>query len=158
MRLGKSSVSLPIFFTCVFSLSWMTTPLKIPPNSVTTLYRFHCITTLKYYRLMIDLAATIRLVNGVSDSEGRVEVLHEGIWGTICDDGWDNVDATVVCQSLGYRSGIALIHNEFGDGSDPIWLDEVECTGSESRLEDCPKNDWGEEDCFHFEDAGVRCS
>ena len=103
-------------------------------------------------------STTVRLVNGDSENEGRVEVLHDDVWGTVCDDSWDNVDATVVCRSLGYESGIALVDNEFGDGSDPIWLDEVECNGAENSLEDCPKSDWGDEDCFHFEDAGVRCS
>ena len=37
----------------------------------------------------------VRLVDGVSSYEGRVEVLVDGIWGTICDDYWDNNDARV---------------------------------------------------------------
>ncbi|NXI38041.1 DMBT1 protein, partial [Galbula dea] len=43
-------------------------------------------------------------------------------------------------------------------GHGPIWLDEVNCTGTEELISNCPANAWGHNNCFHGEDAGVICS
>ncbi|NXU16318.1 NETR protein, partial [Pardalotus punctatus] len=90
--------------------------------------------------------------------EGRVEVYHDGKWGTICDDQWDDRDAEVVCRQLGL-SGIpkALSWAHYGQGSGPILLDEVQCSGNELSLDQCKKSDWGQQNCDHIEDAGVSC-
>nr|XP_044998478.1 neurotrypsin isoform X2 [Jaculus jaculus] len=100
----------------------------------------------------------VRLVGGSSGREGRVELYHAGQWGTICDDQWDDADAEVICRQLGL-SGIAKAWNGayFGEGSGPIMLDEVRCTGNELSIEQCPKSSWGEHNCGHKEDAGVSC-
>ena len=44
----------------------------------------------------------LRLVGGNVDNEGRVEICIGNVWGTICDDYWDNMDAQVVCGRLDY--------------------------------------------------------
>ncbi|NXK38893.1 NETR protein, partial [Piprites chloris] len=90
--------------------------------------------------------------------EGRVEVYHDGRWGTICDDQWDDRDAEVVCRQLGF-SGTpkALSWAHYGQGSGPILLDEVQCSGNELSLDQCKKSDWGQQNCDHIEDAGVSC-
>ena len=43
-------------------------------------------------------------MNGVISQEGRVEVCVNGVWGSVCDEGWDQTDAHVVCRQLGYAS------------------------------------------------------
>ncbi|KAK2582941.1 hypothetical protein KPH14_009002 [Odynerus spinipes] len=101
----------------------------------------------------------VRLVNGSSPLEGRVEVRHHGIWGTICDDDFSVATARVICRSLGY-GGDAKPKKDgfFGPGQGPIWLDEVSCRGNETQLYRCDHNDWGQNNCDHYEDAGVICS
>ena len=44
----------------------------------------------------------MRLNGGSIEQEGRVEVCINGVWGSICDYGWDKTDAHVVCKQLGY--------------------------------------------------------
>jgi len=46
----------------------------------------------------------------------------------------------------------------FTNGASAIWLDEVQCSGTETRLIDCPASPIGTHNCAHIEDAGVRCT
>ena len=80
-----------------------------------------------------------------------------GQWGTICDDLWSLSDATVVCHQLGYGAVISG-RTKFGEGSGQILLDDLQCSGNEERLADCPHAAWGTHDCSHREDVGVICS
>ena len=101
----------------------------------------------------------VRLVGGSSYNEGRVEVNYGGEWGTVCDDGWDNTDARVVCRQLGFvSSAIPYGSAYFGQGSGPIILANVTCTGSELTLARCRHLGIGiTRSCTHSQDAGVSC-
>ena len=89
-----------------------------------------------------------------------MEIYYNGQWGTVCDDSWDLNDARVVCRQLGFEDANFAYQNSpryYGQGSGPIWLDDVQCTGYESSLSSCRHNGWGRHNCGHHEDAGVRC-
>ena len=107
--------------------------------------------------LLVD--PPVRLVGGSGSHEGRVEILLHGEWGTVCDDEWTLNDARVVCRQLGWSDQwpLPLTNAQFGQGTGTIWLDAVQCTGSEAHLYDCPNLGVGIHDCEHTEDAGVRC-
>ena len=101
----------------------------------------------------------MRLVDGPSRSEGRVEVYHEGQWGTVCDDSWHMVDADAVCRQLGYESAEQIFYNaQYGEGSGPILIDQIGCPDNASSVLNCSHNGWGLHDCKHSEDAGVKCA
>ena len=85
-------------------------------------------------------------------------MFYNGAWGTVCDSGWDNLDAKVVCRQLGFSDvgAIATVKANFGQGSGSILIDNAVCTGSETSLDQC-KLRMGHHHCTHASDAGVIC-
>ncbi|KAM8807333.1 scavenger receptor cysteine-rich type 1 protein M130-like [Eudromia elegans] len=103
----------------------------------------------------------LRLVNGGSRCAGRVEVKHEGQWGSVCsyDFHWNVRGASVVCRQLGCGTvARAFPHTRFGAGAGQIWLHPYRCQGTEEALHDCLHYGWGQHLCDHDMDVGVTCS
>ncbi len=88
-----------------------------------------------------------------------MEVLHDGQWGTVCDDNWDLSDAKVVCREMGCGDAIEGKKGAFfGNGSGgPIWMNNVNCYGNELSLKRCRSSGWDVQNCSHYKDAGVIC-
>ena len=99
----------------------------------------------------------VRLVDGSAPHEGRLEVYHDGEWGSVCDDRFTADDAAVVCRQLGYTSGEARTQATFGQGTGSVWMDDVQCTGTESLLTTCSFKGWGIHNCRNSEAVGVSC-
>ena len=97
-------------------------------------------------------------MNSYLSRAGRVEVLYNGTWGTICGDVWDLQDANVVCNQLGYDGALRAVRNAaFGQGRGQIWLDDVRCVGNERSISHCSHSGLGVHNCGHYKDAGVVC-
>ncbi|XP_027529603.1 scavenger receptor cysteine-rich domain-containing group B protein-like, partial [Neopelma chrysocephalum] len=102
---------------------------------------------------------SVRLQGGPDGCSGRVEVLHNLTWGTVCDDGWGVAEGEVTCAQVGCGRLRALAPGaRYGEGEGPIWLDEVKCAGHEGHLGQCRARPWGLHNCGHGEDVGVECT
>ena len=102
----------------------------------------------------------VRLVGGSGPHEGRVEINHNGVWGTVCGcRNWDLQDAMVVCRQLGYHTAVsAPRYAAFVGGTGPIWCYDVRCSGHEASLTQCGHRGLRVYYCGHWADAGVICA
>ena len=95
----------------------------------------------------------------VSTYEGRVEVYYNYEWGMVCDDGWDFNDAQVVWNELGLDSAaVPRVNAFYGEGHRTIWLDGLNCVGTEWTTGNCSHKGWNVHDCEHKQDAGTQCA
>ena len=116
----------------------------------------------------------LRLEGGPTALEGRLEVFHDGEWGTVCDDRQDNrnnVAPALACRFVGYANGVLVARDEItpnmsvAPASQRIWLDDVRCflgsnhwTGAPPEaLHHCYHAGWGNHNCTHEEDVHLRC-
>ena len=130
------------------------------------------------------ITGDMRLVGGETEAEGRVEICINRRWGTMCDNEWTEKHTAVVCRHLGFSGvigGNGAFHERiqlilcnlflftitsasayytserFGEGTGPIFMDYINCTGSEFRIyRKCSyfTHYYG---CSHNDDVGVQC-
>ncbi|XP_041471968.1 relaxin receptor 2-like isoform X3 [Lytechinus variegatus] len=123
------------------------------------LYRL--ITIWVFTRIAFCQESNVRLQNGLTPREGRVEVRINGTWGTLCDSSFGINDAHVVCRSLGFTGALGTTSlSEFGPSTLTIHPIDLRCNGKETTLSECPKSnlDHLPEGCGSYNEAGVRCS
>ena len=119
----------------------------------------------------------VRLVGGSTQYEGRVEVCINQVWGTVCSYSyyWRTPNSNVVCRQLGHmKLGIFVTtyiinyscitgsvtyttSSQFGQGTGPILMSVVECSGNESNLLDCSYQPFPYSICSHSYDVGIKC-
>ncbi|KAG5265485.1 hypothetical protein AALO_G00243010 [Alosa alosa] len=144
----RYTVTLLIGVWSTLCLAQTTPPIQTTPRTKSTLAP-----TQQSERLKFRLAGYPRKHN-----EGRIEVFYKGEWGTICDDDFTLFNAHVLCRQLGFVSATGWTHSaKYGKGAGKIWLDNVQCSGSETSISVCKSRGWGNSDCTHDEDAGVIC-
>ena len=103
-------------------------------------------------------APIVRLADGGTPKQGRVEINVGGVWGTVCSWGWDINDAQVVCRMLNLSAATAAPrYAAFGEGRGPTWFAYVQCTGNETSLLNCSHDGLWDSFCGYFRDAGVVC-
>ena len=103
---------------------------------------------------------TLRLQDGPSLNEGRLEIRYKDIYGAVCDDNFGDSEAATACHQLGFAGAERVVpccrygrrlHGE-------IWLDDVDCDSGDVLLYNCTHRGWGLEDCHSLEEIGVKCN
>ncbi|KAL6460189.1 hypothetical protein MHYP_G00319480 [Metynnis hypsauchen] len=106
----------------------------------------------------ITCSGKVKLVGG-SCCSGRVEVLHGETWSTVCDTGFDQQDAEVVCRELGCGLPVEVLGAAaFGRGEGQVWSEELQCRGNESEIFFCPTSSSLNHNCTHDSDVGLVCA
>ena len=106
----------------------------------------------------VHLALPIRLVDGeIFPFSGRVEVYNNGIWQTVCGIGWSRINTRVVCRQLGYGHGFLSTDFSVPAGTGKILMGYIKCRNDHTNLLACSHNGFGNHDCKHLQDVGVKC-
>lgn len=158
---------------------------SIRTRSSPQLLQTKCLLLTLHVCVCVFYIAVVRLVG--SFTRGRLEVFYQNVWGSVCDDNFDSVDATVVCKMLGFQrstqvytasGGAVSVHAQYlymtldqtlnisqtyllcvcAAGAGQIWLDEVRCSGQEKSIFDCIHGGMGNHNCNHNEDVGISCA
>uniref|UniRef100_A0A673JQ00 SRCR domain-containing protein n=1 Tax=Sinocyclocheilus rhinocerous TaxID=307959 RepID=A0A673JQ00_9TELE len=101
---------------------------------------------------------SFRLVGG-SHCSGRLEILHDQTWMSVCDAAFDQQDAEVVCRELDCGAPVQVLGAAaFGKGDTQMWTQEIQCRGNESQIHLCPTSLPHKYNCSHDNDVGLVCA
>ncbi|KAL1275610.1 hypothetical protein QQF64_035233 [Cirrhinus molitorella] len=118
-----------------------------------------CFVSPSPYQRMCTYHVPLRLSGGEGQCSGRLEVYHNAVWGSVCDDQWDISDAQVVCRQLGCGAALRTDGNlTFVAGEGVVWINKVECRGNEIHLWDCPFSLNNHTDCSHKKHVRLTCA
>jgi len=107
----------------------------------------------------IEPEIPLRLAGGENKYSGHLEVFRSTRWGTVCDAGFDNAAARVVCKQLGFTGGIAKRMESFTEHHRfPILLSNVTCSGNEVSLDYCKSQAYPSPGCSHSTDVSIFCN
>ena len=98
-------------------------------------------------------------MGGVNATLGVVQVCMNNAWGSVCNNRFGTNDAVVVCKQLGFPTTGAVAFRDtsmFGSTSGPVFLDQLDCQGTETSVIEC-SNIIGLSECDSTEIAGVQC-
>mgnify|MGYP001793530170 CR=1 FL=1 len=91
-------------------------------------------------------------------ASGRVEIYHNGVWGSVCNNSWEIQDSHVACRMLGFPRALDFNTNaKYGQATGMIWLDNVQCNGDEESLFHCSHSQWGQHNCNHSNVVVIQC-
>lgn len=104
------------------------------------------------------LRHALRLRDGQSRCDGRVEVSLDGVWGRVLDDAWDARGAGVVCRQLGCGEAERAYDAAAPGRGAGVGLSRVRCVGTEARLAQCNVSASPLVPAGTWRDAGVVCA
>ncbi|XP_016406647.1 scavenger receptor cysteine-rich type 1 protein M130-like [Sinocyclocheilus rhinocerous] len=118
-----------------------------------------CFTSPSPYQRQCTNHIPLRLIGEEGRCSGRLEVYHNAVWGSVCDDQWDISDAQVVCRQLGCGAALRTDGiSAFGAGAGVVWMNKVECRGNEIHLWDCPLSLNNHTDCSRKKLVRLTCA
>ena len=110
---------------------------------------------LKYY---LCFYTDLRIAGGDGYYYGRLEICYGGEWGTVCDDWFGSEELSVVCRQLGFSTPYTYYTGAtYGQGCGPVFIDDLDCSGDEERLEHCFHRSVCSTNCDHSQDVAVYC-
>ncbi len=111
-----------------------------------------------FRRFFFCITSDVKLIGNTSCS-GRLEILHDQTWMSVCDAVFDQQDAEVVCRELDCGAPVQVLGAAaFDKGDAQMWKQEIHCRGDESQIHLCPTSPLHESKCSHDNYQGLLCA